>query len=233
MHFADQQELFAPSSCSSVAHAGLHPLRGQEVPRPLRRRVHGRRYDARVALARAFLDGARRRRRSTRCARRCRRASEAARVRARRVPARQAPPARGAARAVRSAALRASRRCRSRTSCRATRPRTACTSCAAAACAAEVARPRGARRRGGRLARAGARRLRRRPSASGSAVPTHEIDELLLLSWWFRHRPAELARTVPASALLEAPAAGALAHRLRRVHDAPAEVTPADDAHAA
>ncbi|MDF1501593.1 UvrB/UvrC motif-containing protein [Roseisolibacter sp. H3M3-2] len=38
----------------------------------------------------------------------------------------------------------------------------------------------------------------------GAAVPTHEVDELLLLSWWFRHRPAELARTVPAAALLSA-----------------------------
>jgi excinuclease ABC subunit C len=37
---------------------------------------------------------------------------------------------------------------------------------------------------------------------AGAAVPTHEVDELLLLSWWFRHRPTELARTVPADALL-------------------------------
>ena len=35
-------------------------------------------------------------------------------------------------------------------------------------------------------------------------MPTHEVDELLLLSWWFRHRQAELGRTVPARALLAA-----------------------------
>ena len=30
----------------------------------------------------------------------------------------------------------------------------------------------------------------------GARLPTHEIDELLLLSWWFRTHPDELARTV-------------------------------------
>ena len=30
----------------------------------------------------------------------------------------------------------------------------------------------------------------------GARLPTHEIDELLLLSWWFRTHPAELKRTV-------------------------------------
>jgi excinuclease ABC subunit C len=34
-----------------------------------------------------------------------------------------------------------------------------------------------------------------------SQIPTHEIDELLLLSSWFRRFPAELARTRPADAL--------------------------------
>jgi hypothetical protein len=29
----------------------------------------------------------------------------------------------------------------------------------------------------------------------GASVPTHEIDELLLLSSWFRRFPAELKRT--------------------------------------
>lgn len=29
----------------------------------------------------------------------------------------------------------------------------------------------------------------------GARLPTHEIDELLLLSWWFRTHPAELERT--------------------------------------
>jgi excinuclease ABC subunit C len=34
-----------------------------------------------------------------------------------------------------------------------------------------------------------------------SQIPTHEIDELLLLSSWFRRFPAELERTHPADAL--------------------------------
>ena len=36
------------------------------------------------------------------------------------------------------------------------------------------------------------------PDARQSSVPTHEIDELLLLSSWFRRYPAELERTRPA-----------------------------------
>jgi excinuclease ABC subunit C len=35
------------------------------------------------------------------------------------------------------------------------------------------------------------------PEHEGAAVPSHEIDELLLLSSWFRRFPAELARTTP------------------------------------
>ena len=31
----------------------------------------------------------------------------------------------------------------------------------------------------------------------GARLPTHEIDELLLLSWWFRTHPTELDRTAP------------------------------------
>jgi excinuclease ABC subunit C len=42
----------------------------------------------------------------------------------------------------------------------------------------------------------------------GSAVPAHEVDELLLLSSWFRRFPAELARTAaPDGAPVPAPAA--------------------------
>ena len=40
------------------AHAGLHPLRDQEVPRPVRRRLLGAAVRRARALARAFLDGA-------------------------------------------------------------------------------------------------------------------------------------------------------------------------------
>jgi excinuclease ABC subunit C len=35
------------------------------------------------------------------------------------------------------------------------------------------------------------------PERSTGAVPTHEIDELLLLSSWFRRNPGELERTQP------------------------------------
>jgi excinuclease ABC subunit C len=34
-----------------------------------------------------------------------------------------------------------------------------------------------------------------RAEHKGAQIPTHEIDELLLLSSWFRRFPAELART--------------------------------------
>jgi excinuclease ABC subunit C len=33
------------------------------------------------------------------------------------------------------------------------------------------------------------------PAPSHAQVPTHEIDELLLLSSWFRRFPAEMKRT--------------------------------------
>ena len=42
------------------------------------------------------------------------------------------------------------------------------------------------------------------PERSSGAVPTHEIDELLLLSSWFRRNPRELDRTTAPSALLTA-----------------------------
>jgi len=53
----------------------------------------------------------------------------------------------------------------------------------------------------------------------GARVPTHEIDELLLLSWWFRTHPAELERTagvrVGASRRVRVvPGAGAPAERI-------------------
>jgi hypothetical protein len=47
-----------------------------------------------------------------------------------------------------------------------------------------------------------ARDVFRPAGRAGSAVPTHEVDELLLLSWWFRHRGAELGRTVAPAAVL-------------------------------
>jgi hypothetical protein len=40
------------------------------------------------------------------------------------------------------------------------------------------------------------------PERSGGAVPMHEIDELLLLSSWFRRNPGELDRTQAPAALL-------------------------------
>lgn len=39
---------------------------------------------------------------------------------------------------------------------------------------------------------------------SGGAVPAHEVDELLLLSTWFRRFPAELERATPADSWLSA-----------------------------
>jgi excinuclease ABC subunit C len=45
------------------------------------------------------------------------------------------------------------------------------------------------------------------PERSTGAVPTHEIDELLLLSSWFRRHPDELARTSAPAALLAEPRA--------------------------
>jgi excinuclease ABC subunit C len=37
----------------------------------------------------------------------------------------------------------------------------------------------------------------------GSAIPTHEIDELLLLSVWFKQHPDELKRTCPPASLVQ------------------------------
>lgn len=50
------------------------------------------------------------------------------------------------------------------------------------------------------------------PERSSGAVPTHEIDELLLLSSWFRRNPGELERTQAPAALL---ADGHVAHAAR------------------
>jgi excinuclease ABC subunit C len=36
-----------------------------------------------------------------------------------------------------------------------------------------------------------------RSEHKGAQIPTHEIDELLLLSSWFRRFPGELSRTTP------------------------------------
>jgi excinuclease ABC subunit C len=36
--------------------------------------------------------------------------------------------------------------------------------------------------------------------SEGARLPTHEIDELLLLSWWFRTHPAEMDHTTPVKA---------------------------------
>jgi hypothetical protein len=55
--------------------------------------------------------------------------------------------------------------------------------------------------------------------AGGSAVPTHEVDELLLLSWWFRHREVELGRTVAPDDVL---AGAGRARWWRERHDAAA-----------
>jgi hypothetical protein len=91
---------------------------------------------------------------------------------------------------------------------------------------AEIARPHGADDAAG--LRALARDVYVPRERGGSAVPTHEVDELLLLSWWFRHRPAELGRTVPTRALLDAPDDAALVEALRPTRAATA-ARDADD----
>jgi excinuclease ABC subunit C len=94
---------------------------------------------------------------------------------------------------------------------------------------AELARPHGAGDA------AGLRELARDVfvprERAAAAVPTHEVDELLLLSWWFRHRPAELTRTVSAAALLDAADDETLAARLRDARPVTGTVcTAADEA---
>jgi excinuclease ABC subunit C len=42
-----------------------------------------------------------------------------------------------------------------------------------------------------------ARRIYEAPDRSGADVPLHDLDELYLVTSWFRRRPAELARTEP------------------------------------
>ena len=37
------------------------------------------------------------------------------------------------------------------------------------------------------------------PDRTGADVPVHDLDELYLVSSWFRRRPAELARVEPAT----------------------------------
>ena len=44
-----------------------------------------------------------------------------------------------------------------------------------------------------------ARRIYEAPDRSGADVPLHDLDELYLVSSWFRRRPAELDRTQPAA----------------------------------
>ena len=66
------------------------------------------------------------------------------------------------------------------------------------------------------------------PERRGSSVPTHEIDELLLLSAWFRRFPAELERTIPPEALTHGAVAAGIEAAL-----AAAAAPPADDAHSA
>jgi excinuclease ABC subunit C len=66
------------------------------------------------------------------------------------------------------------------------------------------------------------------PERRGSSVPTHEVDELLLLSSWFRRFPAELERTIPPEALTH----GAVAAGIEAALAASAP-PPADDVHAA
>jgi excinuclease ABC subunit C len=49
---------------------------------------------------------------------------------------------------------------------------------------------------------AAAERVFGAPGLDGGGVPTHEVDELLLLTSWFTKFPEELARTRPAGELV-------------------------------
>ena len=44
-----------------------------------------------------------------------------------------------------------------------------------------------------------ARRVFDAPDPRGADVPLHDLEELYLVTAWFRKRPAELARTEPGS----------------------------------
>ncbi len=63
------------------------------------------------------------------------------------------------------------------------------------------------------------------PRERGGAVPTHEVDELLLLSSWFRHRDGELGRTaLPRHLLAHAAEPTWWRARLEAASDGPASV---------
>ena len=185
---------------------GLHPLRGEEVPRPVRRRMHGERVSRSASRSRAPFSTARTTGRSRRCAtrwkRRATRWSSSARHRC-------ATSCSGSRRSSSSSCAFASRsrRCRSSTPCRATAERIASISFVAGACARRTFRPQADRdhRRLAHLTDA----VYGTAERDTAQIPTHEIDELLLLSSWFRRFPAELERTVRAADVGLTPVTGA------------------------
>lgn len=76
-----------------------------------------------------------------------------------------------------------------------------------------------------------AREIYNPPERRGSSVPTHEVDELLLLSSWFRRFPEELGRTLPPDALTHGALADGIAAALTTAPaPVPAEPIAADAA---
>ncbi len=102
MHFADQPELFDIVS----AHAGLHSVRGEEVPRSVRRRMHGAAVRRSAVRSRARFSTASTTVRSSIFAARWKRRANGWSTSAPASLRDKLQAARGAARAVRASALR-------------------------------------------------------------------------------------------------------------------------------
>ena len=188
MRFADQAELFS----HHAAHAGLHPLRDPEVPRPLRRRVH------RAA--------------STRSASRSRAASSmGSTTRPSKSLRAEMVRASDDLEFERAASLRDKLGRLEELRDQFERLRFAVESLTftytvpgwAGDDRVYLVRRGRVRAEDAVPATAADRRRHAAMRAAvfgveqeGARLPTHEIDELLLLSWWFRTHPAELERTV-------------------------------------
>ena len=190
MHFADQPELFDIMPRTP----GCIRFEIKKVPRPVRRRMHGASVRRARSRSRARFSTASTTGRSNVCAREMEAASERLEFERAGVAARQAPAARGAARRNSPGCASRSRRCRSSTRCPATTATIASISFGAVACARESRRCR--RHRSDAASLDGMiddvfTPVEREPAQ----IPTHEIDELLLLSSWFRRFPEELERT--------------------------------------
>ena len=198
MHFADQPELFQifPRTPGCIRH---------EIKKCLGPCVGGctaQQYDERVRMVRAFLDGAddgpletlRADMQTASDLMDFERAGDAAR---------QAPAPRGSARAVHPLPLRRRDALVRLHGAGPRRRRPRSISSGAAGCGAST-RFRAASRSASACSRWSSRCSI--PSERDTAqVPSHEVDELLLLSSWFRRFPAELGRSRDAKAFVAEP----------------------------